>query len=106
MMERYRLGEHWLALRRFMLLGQGDFIECLMDLAEGELDKDAKELYRHNMIGTVDMAVRMSNAQYCPPDTLQRLDVMILDPSAGERGWDVFLLDYSIDSPLHVVFTP
>eukprot|EP00927_Polykrikos_kofoidii_P054441 TRINITY_DN48852_c0_g1_i1.p1 TRINITY_DN48852_c0_g1~~TRINITY_DN48852_c0_g1_i1.p1 ORF type:complete len:931 (-),score=128.29 TRINITY_DN48852_c0_g1_i1:121-2913(-) len=106
MMDRYALGEHCLALRRFLLLGQGDFVESLMDIAEAELSRDAKDVHRHQLIGVVDMAVRQSNAQFCPVDTLQRLDVKILEPSAGERGWDVFLLDYAIDSPLHVVFTP
>eukprot|EP00929_Paragymnodinium_shiwhaense_P013237 TRINITY_DN121102_c0_g1_i1.p1 TRINITY_DN121102_c0_g1~~TRINITY_DN121102_c0_g1_i1.p1 ORF type:complete len:982 (+),score=147.43 TRINITY_DN121102_c0_g1_i1:403-2946(+) len=106
MMDRYALGEHCKALRRFLLLGQGDFIESLMDIAGPELEKDAKELFRHNLIGLVDMAVRMSNAQFAPADTLQRLDVQILEASSGERGWDVFLLDYAVDSPLHVVFTP
>jgi len=77
-----------------------------MDLAETELCRDAGEIHRHHLMGIVDMAVRQSNAQFCPADVIARLGVKLLQPSAGERGWDVFLLDYAIDSPLHVVFTP
>lgn len=106
MMKQYALGEHCMALRRFLLLGQGDFVESLMDAAQAELGREAREVYRHQLTGLVDMAVRQSNAQFCHADTLARLGVKVLSASSGERGWDVFLLDYAIDSPLHVVLTP
>lgn len=32
MMERFHFWEHCLALKRYMLLGQGDFIQYLLDL--------------------------------------------------------------------------
>lgn len=105
LMEHYALQEHCLALRRFMLLGQGDFVEALMDTAAPELSRSAADVQRHQLMGIVDMAVRQSNAQFCAPDVVARLGVKLLAPSAGERGWDIFLLDYAIDSPLHVVFT-
>ncbi|CAJ1461509.1 unnamed protein product, partial [Effrenium voratum] len=106
LMDHYCLGEHALALRRFLLLGQGDFIESLMDAAQEELNADAKKVHRHQLMAVLDMALRQSNAQFCAADVLARLGVKLLSPSAGERGWDIFLLDYSINSPLHVVFTP
>lgn len=106
MMGRYAVGEHCLALRKFLLLGQGDFIESLLDAAGPELSKSAGDVYRHTLQGLVEMAVRQTNAQFCPPDVLARLGVKLLKPSTGEKAWDTFLLDYAIDSPLHVVFTP
>lgn len=106
LMDKYALGEHALALRRFLLLGQGDFVESLMDALQEELNAEADTIHRHHLMGFLDMALRQSNAQFCPADVLARLGVKLLSPSAGERGWDVFLLDYSIDAPLHVVFTP
>jgi gamma-tubulin complex component 3 len=30
--EKYKLHDHCLAVKRYLLLGQGDFIQCLMDL--------------------------------------------------------------------------
>lgn len=106
MMDQYALMEHSLALRRFLLLGQGDFVESLLDGANEELIRDAAKIHKHHLMGILDMALRQSNAQFCPPDVLARLGVKLLSPSSGECGWDVFLLDYAIDSPLHVVFTP
>eukprot|EP00434_Breviolum_minutum_P037040 symbB.v1.2.032831.t1/scaffold3926.1/size48177/2 len=106
MMDHYALGEHALALRRFLLLGQGDFVESLMDAVQEELDLEANKIYKHQLMGILEMALRQSNAQFCPADVLRRLGVKLRSPSPGDRGWDVFLLDYSIDSPLHVVFTP
>lgn len=36
---RYSLHQHCDALKRYMLLGQGDFIESLMDMVGPQLDK-------------------------------------------------------------------
>eukprot|EP00913_Durusdinium_trenchii_P003217 g2975.t1 len=99
-------GEHALALRRFLLLGQGDFVQSLMDALQEELDIDANKIHKHQLMGILEMALRQSNAQFCSVDVLGRLGIKLRSPERGERGWDVFLLDYSIDSPLHVVFTP
>ncbi|CAL1161934.1 unnamed protein product, partial [Cladocopium goreaui] len=109
MMDHYALGEHALALRRFLLLGQGDFVESLMDALHEELDLEASKLHKHQLMGILEMALRQSNAQFCSADVLGRLSVKLRSSERGDIGgvgWDVFLLDYAIDSPLHVVFTP
>jgi len=38
-------------MRRYLLLGQGDFIQQLMDLLVEELSKEAKSLYSHHLNG-------------------------------------------------------
>jgi len=106
LMGHYALGEHCLALRRFLLLSQGDFVESLMDNISSDLERDANEVHRHQLMGILDMAVRQSNAQYCPPDIIARLGIKLLASSSGEKAWDVFLLDYAVDSPLNVILTP
>jgi len=106
LMDKYKTLDHALAIRRYLLLAQGDFVQCLIDLATKELSQDAGEVYRHNMISLVDHAVRQSNAQYHDTEMLERLDVKILTPSQGEVGWDVFQLDYAVTPPIDVVFTP
>ncbi|CAG8733732.1 5679_t:CDS:2, partial [Racocetra fulgida] len=70
------------------------------------LSKPANTLYRHNLTGTLEAAIRASNAQYDDPDILRRLDVRLLESSFGEAGWDVFSLDYHVDSPINTIFTP
>ncbi|CAJ0897463.1 4264_t:CDS:2 [Entrophospora sp. SA101] len=43
------------------------------------LSKPANTLYRHNLTGTLEAAIRASNAQYDDPDILRRLDVRLLE---------------------------
>ncbi|TPX34499.1 hypothetical protein SmJEL517_g02787 [Synchytrium microbalum] len=103
---RYKLMEHFAALKRFLLLGQGDFVQYLMDSLGSSLSKPASTLYRHNLTGTLEAAIRLSNAQYDDVDVLKRLDVKILEVSPGDLGWDVFTLEYHVDPPISTVFTP
>ena len=54
-------------------------------------------------VSAVSEALRQSNAQFCSADVLGRLSVKLRSSERGDIGvgWDVFLLDYAIDSPLH-----
>ncbi|XP_012712673.2 gamma-tubulin complex component 3 isoform X2 [Fundulus heteroclitus] len=101
----YLLLEHLQAMRRYLLLGQGDFIRHLMDLLKPELARPATTLYQHNLTGILETAVRATNAQFDNAEILKRLDVRLLEVSAGDTGWDVFSLDYHVDGPIATVFT-
>lgn len=101
-----RLIEHMQAFRRYLLLGQGDFIRHLLELLAPELSKPATEIYPHTLSSILDSAVRVTNAQFENPDTLQRLDVRLMEVSQGDVGWDVFTLLYHIDGPIGTVFEP
>lgn len=70
------------------------------------LSQPANTLFRHNLTGTLETAIRSSNAQYDDPDILRRLDVRLLEISPGDSGWDVFSLDYHVDSPVNTILTP
>eukprot|EP00842_Homolaphlyctis_polyrhiza_P005168 jgi/Hompol1/5652/HPOL_004606-RA len=103
---KYRLGDHLFALKRYLLLGQGDFVQYLMDSLGSSLSKPAGTIYRHNLTGTLESAIRMSNAQFDDPDILKRLDVRLLEATSGDLGWDIFALDYLVDSPTNTILTP
>lgn len=103
---KYKFMDHLKAMRRYLLLGQGDFIRHLMDLLEEDLAKPAGNLYLHNLNGILETAIRATNAQYDSADILKRLDVRLLEVSPGDTGWDVFSLDYHVDGPIRTVFTP
>ncbi|XP_044937218.1 gamma-tubulin complex component 3 isoform X1 [Mustela putorius furo] len=103
--KRYSLLDHMQAVRRYLLLGQGDFIRHLMDLLKPELVRPATTLYQHNLTGILETAVRATNAQFDSPEILKRLDVRLLEVSPGDTGWDVFSLDYHVDGPIATVFT-
>ncbi|MGH0134790.1 UNVERIFIED_CONTAM: hypothetical protein FKN15_064543 [Acipenser sinensis] len=103
--KNYHLLEHMQAMRRYLLLGQGDFIRHLMDLLKPELVRPATTLYQHNLTGILETAVRATNAQFDSPEILKRLDVRLLEVSPGDTGWDVFSMDYHVDGPIATVFT-
>jgi len=105
MYNRYRFRDHCLAIKRYLLLGQGDFIQYLMDLVGPELVMPANTLSSFKLSGTLESAVRASNAQYDDSDVLDRLRVRMMPHSDGDRGWDVFSLDYSVRDPLTTLFT-
>ena len=103
---KFKLFEHLRALKKYILLGQGDFIALLMESLASNLDRPASSQYRHNLTAQLEHAVRGSNAQYESPDTLRRLDARLLELSHGDIGWDLFTLEYKIDAPVDVVITP
>ncbi|KAI9270462.1 Spc98 family-domain-containing protein [Phascolomyces articulosus] len=103
---KYKLMDHLRALKRYLLLGQGDFIQYLMGTLGPGLNRPAKTLFRHNLTGVLETAIRASNAQYDDPEILNRLDVRLLEVSSNDLGWDVFTLDYHLDSPINTVFNP
>ncbi|KAI9342003.1 Spc98 family-domain-containing protein [Obelidium mucronatum] len=104
MFGKYKLMTHLQALKKYLLLGQGDFVQNLMDKLGSDLSKPANGILRHNLTGILESSIRASNAQHDDPDVLRRLDVRLLEISAGDSGWDVFTLDYHTDSPISTVF--
>ncbi|KAF1825597.1 spc98 like protein [Dissoconium aciculare CBS 342.82] len=103
---KFALFSHLQALKKYLLLGQGDFIALLMESLSSNLDRPANSQYRHTLTAQLEHAIRNSNAQFDSPDVLRRLDARMLELSHGEIGWDVFTLEYRIDSPLDVIVTP
>ncbi|MCJ1382754.1 Microtubule-nucleating Tub4p (gamma-tubulin) complex component [Xylographa soralifera] len=104
--DKFKLFDHLDALKKYLLLGQGDFIALLMESLSSNLDRPAGSQYRHTLTAQLEHAIRGSNAQYDSPDVLRRLDARLLELSQGEIGWDVFTLEYKVDSPVDVVITP
>lgn len=103
---KFKLFDHLRALKKYLLLGQGDFIALLMESLASNLDRPANSQYRHTLTAQLEHAIRASNAQYDSPDVLRRLDARMLELSHGEIGWDCFTLEYKIDPPVDVVITP
>uniref|UniRef100_K3WEA1 Uncharacterized protein n=1 Tax=Globisporangium ultimum (strain ATCC 200006 / CBS 805.95 / DAOM BR144) TaxID=431595 RepID=K3WEA1_GLOUD len=101
--EKYQLVDHCRALKRYLLLGQGDFIQYLMDLLGPELSKRATQIYRHTLTNVLETALNSSNAKFETTDILARLDVELLQASTGDSGWDIFSLHYKLTSPVNTV---
>lgn len=67
-----------------------------MDLLAEELNEAASKIYKHTLLGYLETAVRSSNAQYHDPEFLNRLDIQLQEASPGEKGWEIFTLNYRI----------
>ena len=103
---KFHLFEHLRALKKYLLLGQGDFIALLMESLSSNLDNPAGSQYRHTLTAQLEHAIRGSNAQYDSQDVLRRLDARLVELTHGDVGWDVFTLEYKVDAPVDVVITP
>jgi gamma-tubulin complex component 3 len=106
LMRRESLPAHLAAVRRYVLLGQGDFVRTLLDLAGPELDRPAKEISIFSLQGHVETALRSCGAAVADADLLRRVQVKINRALDGDCGWDVFGLAYSVDGPAAAVLSP
>ena len=104
--KQYHLMEHLHAIKGYLLLGQGHFIQHLMHLLEPELDKPASSLYPHNISSILETGIRATATKLDDLDIHRRLDVRLLAPSENERGWDVFILDYNVGGPIGTILEP
>lgn len=57
------------------------------------------------MQGHLDAALRATSAATDDPDILKRVDVRLQRTMDGDRGWDVFSLQYHIKGPMAAVFS-
>ena len=105
MSHKFLLNTHLLALKKYLLLSQGDFIDLLVESLAPNLDRPAHSQYRHNLTSQLEHAVRHSNAQYDDPEVLRRLDARMIELNKNDTGWDCFTLEYKISSPCDVVIT-
>ncbi|EFJ34488.1 hypothetical protein SELMODRAFT_438859 [Selaginella moellendorffii] len=103
--ERYKFRDHCLAIKRYLLLGQGDFIQYLMDLVGPDLSQPANTVSSFKLAGLLESAIRALNAQYDDTEVLDRLRVKMMPHGDGDRGWDVFSLEYNARDPLTTIFT-
>ena len=105
MSNKFHLFTHLTAIKKYLLLSQGDFIALLMESLAPNLDRPSNSQYRHTLTSQLEHAIRHSNAQYDDPEVLRRLDARMLELSTGEIGWDCFTLEYKISPPCDVVIT-
>ncbi|GBG29500.1 Gamma-tubulin complex component 3 [Hondaea fermentalgiana] len=103
--DQFHLLRHCRALKQYLMLGQGDTIQYLMDLLGPQLELPASQVFRHALVSQLETAVRATNANLDSDDVLERLDVRLMEASPGDSGWDVFVLDYHLDMPLNCVIT-
>ena len=75
------------------------------------MKKPSNAIFKHDLLGLLESAIRGSNAQFDEQDVLNRLDVALKvegksnsnTNSSDVNGWDVFYLDYKITVPLDTI---
>jgi len=102
-LDNFRLLDHLRALKDYLMLAKGDFVDLLMASIGPSLSRPANSLFRHNLTASLETAIRGSNAQFDDPEILRRLDARILEFSTGDTGWDTFTLEYKLESPVNTV---
>jgi gamma-tubulin complex component 3 len=75
---KFKMKMHLDAVKRFMLMGQGEFIHNLMEALSKDLDMPAHLIYKHNLAGIVEGALRSSNTQYLNPEILNSVSFRLL----------------------------
>ncbi|CAH1401554.1 unnamed protein product [Nezara viridula] len=100
LVNEFKLFQHFQGLRRYILLGQGDFVNYYMELVEPEMRKPASKLQFHELMSLKSSAERATLARYEDPEILNRVSVKLLVASGGDWGSDVFGLQYIMHDPL------
>ena len=121
LIEQHHLLEHLHGMKEILFLGQGDFICALMDGLHAEFDarESINEIYMISMINIVHDALRSTNAKFLPKYVTDRVQVRLLSADASRNkfwkgeskdlereGWDIFTLDYAVDTPLTAIVHP
>ncbi|KAL7470024.1 hypothetical protein ACHAXS_010268 [Conticribra weissflogii] len=81
---------HLKALKRFLLLGQGDFVTAFVESLSKEFRgrTSTAGIYTHTLSGVLEMALRTTNARFLPHYVLRNLGVnLMIDHNDPDRYW-------------------
>ena len=119
--EQHHLLEHLYGMKEVLFLGQGDFISALMDSLHAEFQSrdSINEIYFISLMNIVHDALRSTNAKFLPKFVTDRIQVRMLSTEDSRNrfwsgdikeseleGWDIFTLDYAVDTPLTAIVHP
>ena len=104
-LDKFKFLSNLESINRYLLLGQGDMMQTLMELLFEELDKPSNLILKHNLESYLDSSIRASNAHFKDEENIKKLSIKFLNPSPVSVGWDIFCLDYKVDLPLNIIFT-
>ncbi|KAJ2452656.1 hypothetical protein EV183_002807 [Coemansia sp. RSA 2336] len=101
--DKFDLMGHIEAIRRYLLLEQGDFALALMEVLDNQMELSGRTVMAHDLSAALSSAIRSSNAQYEDSDRLAELALTFSEDSAKHRGWDDVALTYNLTAPLSYV---
>ena len=101
--QKFKFLENIEALNKYLLLGQGDMIQYIMESLYIELQKPGNTIYKYVLQSVLESAINTTNARYNDIECLNKLNIKLLKALPGDTGWDVFCLEYNIDLPLNII---
>ena len=104
LIDKFKFLSNLESLNKYLLLGQGDMMQTLIESLFQELDKPANLIFKHNLQSHLESAIRASNAFVKDSENIKNLNIKLINPSPGDSGWDIFCLEYKIDLPLNIIF--
>lgn len=98
---------HLNALKQFLLVGQGDFINILLRLVRDELSKPAHNIDRYTLPALLDSALKSTNVYSDNEMIISCLQISVDSSSqaSNNAGWDSFKLEYKPMEPISTIFT-
>jgi gamma-tubulin complex component 3 len=103
--QKFKFKENIEALNKYLLLGQGDMIQNLMESLYTELQKPGNTIYKYVLQSILESAINSTNARYNDKECLNKLNIKLLKALPGDIGWDVFCLEYNIELPLNNIIS-
>ena len=104
-MIKFKFNSNLESINKYLLLGQGDMMQTLIESLFEELDKQANNLAKHNLESYLITAIKSSNSDIKDAENIKKLNIILLNPTQGDIGWDIFCLEYKVDLPLNVIFS-
>ena len=102
---KYRLQEHVVMVKKYLLMNQGDFHHAFMEGIYTTLDLPAAKIYKHSLVNILEAAIKSSNCQFHDYEFISRLKVVLEDIKGKQSGWEIFSLEYSVEAPLSTFFS-
>ena len=103
--QKFKFLENIEALNKYLLLGQGDMIQNLMESLYIELQKPGNTIYKYVLQSVLESAINSTNARFNDKECLNKLNIKLLKALPGDIGWDVFCFEYNIDLPLNNIIS-
>ena len=101
---KFKFSSNLESINKYLLLGQGDMMQTLLESLFDELDKPANNILKHNLESYLNTSIKASNSDIKDSENIQKLNIILLNSSQGDIGWDIFCLEYNVKLPLNVIF--
>lgn len=94
-------------LKGYLLMGDGFFIDLLLNELKDELKKPCNQIYRHIMMGKLEKTLKKTvQKAKIRKQLLERLNIIYIKRSSIiDIGWDLFSLDLNFTEPLNQLIT-